>query len=50
MRILTKFVTVHKMDNVEVFYFLDSPLLKTLVLTERSEHVNEVFASRDTYG
>jgi hypothetical protein len=26
---------------------LDSPLLKILLLTERSEHVNEVFASRD---
>jgi hypothetical protein len=50
MRILTKFVTVHKMDNVDEFYFLDSPLLKILLLTERSKHMNEVFASRGTYG
>jgi hypothetical protein len=38
------------MENVDDFYFLDSPLLKILLLTKRSEHANEVFASTDTCG
>jgi hypothetical protein len=36
------------MDNDD-FYFLDSPLLNILLLTERSERVKRR-ASRDTYG
>ena len=43
-------IAIHKMAECDDLYFLDSPLLKLLLLTEKTEHTNDVFASRETNG